>query len=131
MIQRLFCWRPTRYVIVGGVCAIVHNSIMILGDIVGIHYLLMNFVSFSVVTPAGYLLHSGFTFGTQHSWPGFMRFASGVAVGFPISLLTMALLCTGFEVPVVIAAPVATIVLFLWNYASAHWAILGRFRFRA
>jgi hypothetical protein len=43
----------------------------------------------------------------------------------------MAILCTGLGIPVIIAAPTATIVLFLWNYASAHWAILGTLRFRS
>ena len=119
-------WRPARYLVVGASCAIVHNLIMIIGDWAGGHYLPMSFVSFAVVTPLGYWLHSGFTFSEQHSLRAFMRFAAGVAAGFPISLLTMAMLCTGFNVPVVIAAPVATVVLFAWNYLSAHWAILGR-----
>lgn len=123
-------WRPARYVVVGAVCATVHNLIMILGDMAGLHYLPMNFVSFATVTPLGYWLHSDFTFAEKLSLRAFLRFATGVAAGFPISLLTMAVLCTGFGVPVIIAAPVATIVLFVWNYASAHWAILGRMLFR-
>ena len=130
-MQRIFDWRPARYVVVGGVCAVVHNLIMILGDMAGIHYLPMNFISFSVVTPLGYFMHSGFTFGAHHSWRSFLRFAAGLASGFPLTLMTMALLCTGLNVPMIIAAPVATIILFLWNYASAHWAILGRLHFRA
>jgi putative flippase GtrA len=80
-----------------------------------------------IVTLLGYLLHSRFTFREQ-LLRGFLRFASGVAAGLPLSLLSMAILCTGLGLPVVIAAPVATITLFLWNYASAHWTILDRWR---
>lgn len=118
-------WRPGRYVIVGAVCALAHNAIMILGDWAGGHYLPMSAVSFLLVTPLGYWLHCCFTFVERLSFRGFLRFASGVAAGFPITLLVMAILCTGLELEVIIAAPIATVVLFIWNYVSAHWAILG------
>jgi putative flippase GtrA len=118
--------RTARYTVVGAICAATHNAVMILGDLAGGHYVPMTFLSFGIVTPLGYLLHSGFTFKTQLSVGGFLRFALGVAAGFPLSLLTMAILCTGLGLPVVIAAPVATITLYLWNYASAHTAIIGR-----
>lgn len=115
---------------VGATCALAHNAIMIAGDWAGVHYVVMTFVSFLVVTPLGYLLHSGFTFGAHLSLMGLVRFASGVAAGFPLSLLSMVLLVSGLGLPVVIAAPVATLILFVWNYVAAHWAILGRLRFR-
>lgn len=128
---RINGWRPARYVVVGAICAAMHNVIMIGGDWLGAHYLPMNFVSFALVTPLGYWLHSDFTFHGTLSLRGFLRFAAGVAAGFPISLLVMAILCSGLGLPVIIAAPVATLVLFIWNYASAHWAILGRLRARS
>jgi putative flippase GtrA len=113
---------------VGAICAVANNAVMILGNLAGVHYVPMTVLSFVLVTPLGYLLHSRFTFRQRRSLRGFGGFASGVATGFPISLLSMAILCTGFGLPVVLAAPIATILLFLWNYASAHWAILGRWR---
>ena len=131
MISRLGGWRPARYVVVGAICAAMHNVIMIGGDWLGVHYLPMSFVSFAVVTPVAYFLHSDFTFRGRLSFRNFLRFTAGVATGFPLSLLVMAILCSGLGLPVVIAAPIATAVLFVWNYASAHWAILGRLRFRS
>ena len=125
MSLRLIHSRPARYIVVGAICALIHNVVMIVGDVLGVHYLLMSVVSFGIVTLLGYLLHSGFTFRGQLSIAAFLRFAAGLAFGFPISLLVMAILCTGLGIPVIIAAPTATIVLFVWNYASAHWAILG------
>jgi putative flippase GtrA len=120
--------RTARYTIVGAICALAHNAVMILGDLAGGHYVPMTVLSFGIVTPLGYLLHSRFTFRERLSLRGFLRFASGVAAGFPLSLLSMAILCTGLGLPVVIAAPIATITLFLWNYASVHWAILDHWR---
>lgn len=120
--------RPLRYLATAVICAAAHNSVMIGGDLAGGHYFGLSFLSFALVTPLGYWLHSRFTFGERLSLRNFLRFASGVAAGFPISLLVMAILCTGLSQPVIVAAPIATVVLFVWNYATAHLAILGRLR---
>lgn len=120
--------RTARYTIIGAICALTYNAVMILGDLAGGHYAPMTVLSFGIMTPLGYLLHSRFTFREKISSRSFLRFASGVTAGFPLSLLSMAILCTGLGLPVAIAAPIATMTLFLWNYALAHWAILDRWR---
>lgn len=130
MKWRDFRWHPARYLVVGATCAVANNVLMIVGDWAGVHYAPMTLIATLLVIPLGYLLHSGFTFGERPSWPAFFRFASGIAVGFPISLATFALLCSGFRLPMVIAAPIATVILFVWNYASSRWAILGKWRIR-
>lgn len=122
--------RPLRYVLVGAASAVAHNVIMIGGDRLGGHYAPLTFLSFASVTPFAFWMHSRFTFGAPLSWHNLMRFSSGVAAGFPLSLGTMAVLCSGFNLSVTIAAPIATLVLFAWNYVSAHVAILGRLRLR-
>jgi putative flippase GtrA len=122
--------RPARYILVGATCAILYNAVMILGEWGGLAYVWTSILSLFVVIPAGYLLHAGFTFGSGRSWIAFLRFAGSIFAGFPISLLTVALLSSGAGLPMVIAAPAATFVLFVWNYATAHWAILGRLGFR-
>jgi putative flippase GtrA len=109
-----------RYTLVGAICALAHNAVMILGDLAGGHYLPMTVLSFGIVTPLGYLMHSSFTFRERRSLRGFLRFTSGIAAGFPLSLLSMSIPCNG------LSRAIATITLFLWNYASAHWAIFGR-----
>ena len=121
--------QTARYTFIGLLCAAANNVILILGDFVGAHYVPMVALAFAVVTPLGYLLHSSFTFGDRLSWIGLVRFTSGAAMGFPLSLLSMAILCTGLGLRVAIAAPIATVMLFLWNYASARWAIVGQSRF--
>ena len=117
-----------RYLTVGALCALIHNVIMIGGDYVGLHYLPATLVSFAVVTPLGYFLHCRFTFRKARSLGGFVRFMSGIAIGYPISLALMILFCSGLALPVVIAAPLATAILFAFNYVSAHWAIVRRLR---
>lgn len=118
--------RGWRYTLVGAVCATAHNVIMIAADQVGVHYLLGTVISFLAVTPLGYLLHSRFTFAEPLRFKAFTRFVGGVATAFPISVAMMAILCSGLGFSVAIATPIATIALFFWNFAAAHWAILPR-----
>jgi putative flippase GtrA len=119
--------RVRRYVTVGAICALTHNIIMIGGDFLGIDYVPATLISAATVTPLGYFLHCSFTFRTAHSVEGFMRFAGGIALGYPFSLALMVLFCSGFGWPVVVAAPLATVILFAFNYIWANWAILRKF----
>lgn len=120
--------RIRRYTTVGAVCAIVHNVVMIGADFLGIHYFPATLISVALVTPLGYVLHCRFTFRKARSLQEFLCFAGGIAVGYPLSLALMALFVSGFGWPVVVAAPLATIILFLFNYIWAHWAILRSLR---
>lgn len=126
LLQRTGC-----YGLVGAICAVANNAIMILGDFAGLHYALMLVLSFMIVVPLGYLLQSAFTFRVPASLNSFLRFTSVVVLGFPLALLTMAVLCSGFGLRAAIAAPGATVALVIWNYASAYWAIAGRTRLQA
>jgi putative flippase GtrA len=99
---------------------------MIGADRLGLHYVLSTVASFSLVTPFGFWLHSRFTFGAPLSWRNLGVFALGVAAGFPLSLLAMTILCSGLQLPVMVAAPIATVVLLAWNYLSARFAITAR-----
>jgi putative flippase GtrA len=115
-----------RYSLIGVVCATMQSAIMILGDVVGYSYVVLTIAAFAVVTPIGYLLHASFTFRERLSMKAFLRFSSGAATGFPVALMTMAALCSGAHVPVILASPLTTVILFMWNFAAAHWAIRRR-----
>lgn len=117
-----------RYSTVGAFCALTHNLIMIGGDFAGLHYLPATLLSFAVVTPLGYGLHCRFTFRKPQTVDGFFRFMAGIAIGYPISLGLMVLFCSGLGLPVLVAAPLATLALFVFNYLWAHWAIVRRLR---
>jgi len=120
--------RGRRYLTVGALCAVIHNVIMIGADLAGLHYVLATIISFVVLTPLGYLLHSRFTFRQARSLAGFLRFTAGIAAAYPLSLGLMVLFCTALEWPVLIAAPLTTDVLIVYNYVSAHWAIVRSWR---
>ena len=128
--ERPLVERGWRYTLVGAVCAIAHNVIMIAADHVGVHYLLCTVISFLAVTPLGYLLHSRFTFAEPLRFKAFGRFVGGVAVAYPISVAMMIVLCSGLGLHVAIATPIVTVVMFVWNFTAAHWAILPRFYLR-
>lgn len=115
--------RTTRYTLVGAACAAIYNAVMILGGCAGGGYVRLSLLAFVIVTPIGYLLHARFTFGVRRSWHDFLRFTWGLATGFPVYFLVMAGLCSGLHLAVAVAAPIATVAMYGWNYASAHWAL--------
>jgi putative flippase GtrA len=126
LVPRLLFARRGRYLIIACLCAALHNAIMIAGDRSGVGYPVMTLASFLILTPTAYALHTRFTFAEQFSVKRLLRFASGTAVGLPLSLLAMGILCTLLKLPVLVATPIATVALFVWNYASTHMSILGR-----
>lgn len=114
-----------RYLSVGAVCALTHNAIMIGGGLFHALYPLSFAVSFVVVTALGYILHVRYTFGAAASWRGLWRFAGANAMGAQIAFGLTALFISGFGLSVVIAVPIVTAILFVWNFAATHWAILA------
>ena len=126
--QRSLTERGWRYSLVGLACAVTNYAIILAVDAVGGHYLIGVLIAFLGVTPFGYLLHAQFTFAEPLQWKSFVRFAAGVATAYPIAVLMMVLLCSGLDLGVAIATPIATVALFLWNFAMAHWAIVPRFQ---
>ncbi|HUN40409.1 MAG TPA: GtrA family protein [Acetobacteraceae bacterium] len=121
--------RTTRYTLVGAICAIFSNAVIILGSWMGGDYITLSILAFLIVTPCGYLMHTRFTFGVGRSWQEFIRFASGVAATLPLYFLLMGILCSGLHLPVAMGAPVTTVALYIWNYISAHWALRSRLPF--
>ena len=130
LMRRPLVERGWRYTLIGLICALSNYAIMLTVDAAGGHYLLAIFVGFLIVIPLGFILHSRFTFAEPLRWKAFIRFAAGATSAYPLALAVMVLLCSGFRLSVAIATPITTAVLFLWNFAAAHWAILPRFSFR-
>ena len=123
--------RSWRYTVVGLICALSNYAIMLTVDAAGGHYLLGTVIALIIVTPLAYLMHSQFTFDEPLRWNAFMRFVGGVASAYPVATLLMVILCSGLQLSVAIATPIATIALFAWNFLTAHWAILARFGFHS
>jgi putative flippase GtrA len=114
-----------RYLVVGATCAGLHNVIMITGDFLGLHYVASTLVSFVIVSLCGYRLHSTFTFDRALSMSSLWRYALAMAVNLPGSIALMFVFCDLAGLPVAAAAPATTVILFLWNFAMSHWAIVA------
>jgi putative flippase GtrA len=115
--------RTTRYTLVGAACAVTYNAIMIAGSRLGANYISLFVLAYLVMTPTAYALHTRFTFAIRRSWQDFARFSASVAASFPINFVVITGLCSGLHLSMTVAAPVTTVVMYLWNYASTHWAL--------
>jgi putative flippase GtrA len=121
--------RGWRYSLVGLVCALVNYLAILAVDYLGGHYLLGILAGFLLATPIGYALHSWVTFSQPFSWRAFLRFTATVIAAYPIATGMMVILCSGLNLSVAIAYPIAVVGMFAWNFAAAHWAILPRLEF--
>ena len=116
--------RPFRFVLVGLACAVLHNVIMIGLDRWNVHYALSSMVSFVVVVLFGYALHVRFTYGVAPGLASFWRYGVSMAANYPMTLALLFVMCDLAGWPVAIAAPVATVAMFAWNYVASRWAIV-------
>ena len=120
-----FIQRTGRYAQVGLICAIINNLVVIGMDRLGYHYAMSVTVGFLIVTIVGYLLHCAYTFRARAVVSGWMRFVIANISGFPLSMGSMFLLCDVAQLSASVAMPIATIILFGWNYLIADW-LIGR-----
>lgn len=116
--------QSSRYVSGGAICALLHNVLVIGLAFAGVAYALALVVSFLITTPVAYLFHTAVTFGEPRSWGRLIRFMGASLAGFGWSAALMILACSGLGLPVAVATPLVTVMVFLWNFASARWAIV-------
>lgn len=113
-----------RFLGVGIACAILHNVVIIAGDLVGWHYVASSVASLMIVTVFGYQLHSRWTFpGAERSRTSFLRYAITVSANFPLSLAGLFILVDLVGLPIPIAAPAVTVVLLAFNFTANRWAL--------
>jgi putative flippase GtrA len=114
--------RVERFVFVGAACALLSNGSIILLVRYGLSSVTASALAFGPVLLAGYALHSIFTFGLQPSRLTFARYALATAANFPLCVAALYVLGDVLRIPIAIAAPLTTALLFLWNYVAARWA---------
>jgi putative flippase GtrA len=115
-----------RYVLVAAACLAMHNAIMIAGDWGGLSMLEAAVASFCIMVVLGYVLLSAFVFQGERTWRGFWRYTGVMAANFPLSTGLLWLFFDLADQPMAIAAPAATVVMVLVNYAASRWAIAGQ-----
>ena len=116
--------RIPRYTIVGAICAAIYNGMMIAGDALGVHYAVSTGVAFVIIVITGYALHCLYTFSERLSVRGFVRYTAAMLLTLPFSLGGMYLLRDLAHVPMWLASPFLTAVMFCWNFVATHWAVV-------
>jgi putative flippase GtrA len=114
---------PVRYLAIGAGCAILNNAILIGADLSGLHYTAATALTFLTTVPLAYAAHALWTFNARLSWRGLARFAAGSLSSLLAAGLTIAALCGALALPMVLAAPLATAVMVLYNFLMARWAV--------
>jgi len=114
--------RLTRFTLVGGACALLANAAIILLVRAGLGTIAATLTSFVPVVLIGYALHAAFTFRRAPTRVSLGRYALAMGANFPLTIGALYLLCDLLKVPVTIAAPATTLLIFVWNYLSGSWA---------
>jgi|GEM_PF-25051 len=118
-----FLGRVPAYAVVALFCAIVHNLIMISLDYEGVRFQIAQLASAAVLLPLGFWLMSRAIFNTSRSWSSFRRYSVALLSNYPLQFVFLWLFRDRLALPMAVSAPISTALLFLWNYASSHWAL--------
>ena len=112
----------SRFVVVGGLCAVLSNAAVIILVHHGFTSLIATLLAFGPILIIGYALHSVFTFAAEPSRLTFTRYTLATLANFPIWTAALYIFCDVLRVSVAIVAPATTALVFVWNYLSAAWA---------
>ncbi|MGA8616149.1 MAG: GtrA family protein [Xanthobacteraceae bacterium] len=109
--------------ITGGACAVLNNLLVIDFAHAGAGYLTATALAFGPVLAVGYTLHSLFTFGASVSLLSFGRYTLALLTNYPLWIASLFVLCDLCRLPVALAVPLATVILFVFNYILIKWAL--------
>lgn len=119
---------PFVYVIVAGLCVMLHNGVMISTDYLGVPLWLSVLLSFGVVASSGYVLHGLFTFRRSLSVGAFGRYALAMSANVPLAFVTTWFWHDRIHLDMTEASPLASACLLVLNFALSRWAIGNRRR---
>jgi putative flippase GtrA len=122
MLTALLDRTSARYLVVGVVCAAANNVIMIAGDAAGMHYWVAVLLTFLIVPPS-YVAHALWVFRVRKSWAAFAHYVAGTISSFGVMVLAVGLLRGVLMLPMIAAAPIATVAMVLYNYLMTRWAV--------
>ena len=113
-----------RFFAVSLACALLHNVIMIGGDWLGLHYAASSLLSFAIVVGFGYWLHRAWTFpGAGRRGVTLARYALSMSLNLPAFVAGMFVCVDVAGLPVALAAPLVTVLLWAFNFAATRWAL--------
>ena len=113
-----------RALVVGGALALLYNALMIAGDWIGLHYAVSSAPTFVIMVLVGYWAHSAWTFkGAERSGASFGRYVLVALANFPFSLAGLFVFVDLAGLPVPIASPIVTVLMFIANLLGNRWAL--------
>ena len=116
--------RNFRYIVVGATCAVINNVLLIGLVFAGLSTVTANAISLVPMFFIGYGLHVTVTFDVKPSLTGLLRFSAWLIASLPLSMLILFILVDLLHVSITLAAPIGTVLVFVWNYVATHIAIM-------
>jgi putative flippase GtrA len=114
---------PFAYVAVAGVCLVLHNAVLIIGDFLGIPLWLGVMISFGIVASVGYELHGLFTFRQPLAVRRLAKYAVAMSANIPLAFVTTWFWNRVVGLPMALAAPLASVCMLAVNFVLGRWAI--------
>lgn len=114
---------PVAYVAVAGVCILLHNAVLIVGDYSGLPLSVSVLISFVVVASVGYVLHGLFTFRQPLALSRFAKYVVAMSANIPLAFITTWFWHDVVALPMTFAAPIASACMIALNFVLGRWAI--------
>jgi putative flippase GtrA len=133
--MHLFCYgaegdRMSRsvvaYAIVSALCWTLSNAVLIAGDWANFPLSLSIGLSYSLVVVTGYVLHTLVSFKQHLALSAFARYAVAMSLNIPVAFAAVWLWRDSVGLPMLWAAPLATLCSTAINFVLSRWAISGR-----
>lgn len=112
-----------QYGWIAALCAALHFCVMMAGDALAWHFAVSVTLSFVGCVIVGYHLHCRFTFAAVPQRRGLWRYAAAMVLNYPLTLWSIWLLHEALSLPMLVAAPLSTVLLTAYNFLSARWAV--------
>lgn len=115
-----------RYSVVSGICFLLGATLIPAFASLGLHYAFATLAAFTIVALVGFILHSKWTYQVERSARGFVRYFSVMLLNLPLTVILIGLAHDFAQIPLTIAAPMTSILLFVWNYLAVRWAVVRK-----
>lgn len=113
------------YGAVSAICLLLHNAVMIGGDMLGWPYAGSILLSFCLSALTGYVLHSLLTFREPMSLSRGLRYAFAMTANIPLAFVAIWFWHDILGLAMIWASPIATLCMIAVNFVLSRWAILS------
>lgn len=118
-------WQVGPYSVIAAICAALNVTVLLVGEVVGLHYAFSIAISFALCVCVGYASHCRWSFRAEPNVSGLVRYAVAMALNFPMAVASVWLFYDWLGLPMIVAAPVSTLSLTVLNFTLSRWAILS------